>query len=199
MRRGLLPDCPYPCGLRPGQGVLEAASGHIGPQPGTQSARHPAALAGNAPGRDKKVCRSVEIPYVLFQTAARPRRSCRRQMRALPGPVFAARAARQEFRLRVTLEAFSLNFITTEDTEHTEKCFWSAATSLTSRRTPNSRSYPIEWRLMRTSSWLLAPGFWLLFLLAAPNASHRGFEDITAESGVRFTHVSSKTSEKYLP
>ena len=35
--------------------------------------------------------------------------------------------------------------------------------------------------------------------LSAPGSKHRGFHDVTAECGVRFTHVAGKTSEKYLP
>lgn len=53
---------------------------------------------------------------------------------------------------------------------------------------------------MRRRSFLRASlGLGILSRVSAADPAHRGFEDVTAKSGVQFRHAASKTSQKYLP
>jgi FG-GAP-like repeat len=51
----------------------------------------------------------------------------------------------------------------------------------------------------RRSLLRLLLGLGILNPISALDSTHRGFDDVAAASGVRFTHVAGKTSEKYLP
>ena len=44
-----------------------------------------------------------------------------------------------------------------------------------------------------------AIGCGILLPCSGSAAAHRGFEDATARSGIRFRHAAAKTQEKYLP